>query len=126
MAKCIFIGYPDGYKAWKFYNPVNKRVIISERAEFDERYYPGLKHDWKQPRIDPALPLVVSEYQTPIQIEEETHSEDIMTQPTTASPPVSPMSPTRPATPTHNVASPPEIHMTNCEGYTDDEATTRK
>ena len=43
--KCVFIGYPDGYKGWKFYNPTSRRVIISERAEFDERYYPGLKQD---------------------------------------------------------------------------------
>ena len=38
MEKCVFIGYPDGYKGWKFYNPVTKKVIISERAEFDERH----------------------------------------------------------------------------------------
>ena len=38
MDKCIFIGYPDGYKGWKFYNPKTKKVIISERADFDERY----------------------------------------------------------------------------------------
>jgi hypothetical protein len=43
MEKCIFIGYPPGYKGWKFYNPVTKRVIISERADFDERCFPGLK-----------------------------------------------------------------------------------
>ena len=34
--KCIFIGYPDGYKGWKFYNPTTKHIIISERADFDE------------------------------------------------------------------------------------------
>ena len=31
MEKCIFIGYPSGYKGWKFYNPETKKVIISER-----------------------------------------------------------------------------------------------
>ena len=36
MEKCIFIGYPEGYKAWKFYNPLTRCVVISERAEFDE------------------------------------------------------------------------------------------
>ena len=41
MEKCIFIGYPDGYKGWKFYNPETKKVIISERADFDERYTYG-------------------------------------------------------------------------------------
>jgi hypothetical protein len=30
MEKCIFLGYPDGYKGWKFYNPTTKKVIISE------------------------------------------------------------------------------------------------
>jgi len=43
MEKCIFIGYPDGYKGWKFYNPVTKKTVISERAEFDERFFPGLR-----------------------------------------------------------------------------------
>ena len=38
MEKCIFIGYPEGMKAWKFWNPVTKKVVISERADFDERY----------------------------------------------------------------------------------------
>jgi transposase InsO family protein len=44
MEKCVFVGYPDGYKGWTFYNPTTKQTIISERAEFDERYFPGLKH----------------------------------------------------------------------------------
>ena len=38
MERCIFIGYPYGYKAWKFYCPESKKVIISERADFDERF----------------------------------------------------------------------------------------
>ena len=33
----MFIGYPDGYKGWKFYNPTTKCTIISECADFDER-----------------------------------------------------------------------------------------
>ena len=41
--KCIFVGYPTGYKGWKFYNPVTKKFVISERAIFDERSFPGLK-----------------------------------------------------------------------------------
>jgi hypothetical protein len=43
MEKCIFIGYPPDYKGWKFYNPVTKKCIISERAQFDERYFLGIK-----------------------------------------------------------------------------------
>ena len=43
MEKCVFIGYPDGYKGWMFYNFTTKQTVISECAEFDERYFPGLK-----------------------------------------------------------------------------------
>jgi hypothetical protein len=42
MQKCVFVGYPVGYKGWQFYNPVTKKFIISERAVFDERHFPGL------------------------------------------------------------------------------------
>lgn len=42
MEKCVFVGYPSGYKGWKFYNPTTRKFIISERAEFDERVFPGL------------------------------------------------------------------------------------
>ncbi len=46
MEKCIFIGYPEGYKGWKFYNPETKKVIILERADFDEQYtYSGKELD---------------------------------------------------------------------------------
>ena len=62
MEKCIFIGYPAGYKAWKFYNPVTKCVVICERAEFDERYFPGLKHTWNEPSVNPLAPLTISEH----------------------------------------------------------------
>ena len=39
MERCVFIGYPQGYKAWKFYCPESKKVIISERADFDEHFF---------------------------------------------------------------------------------------
>ena len=55
MEKCAFIGYPAGYKGWKFYNPVTKKVIISERAEFDERYFLCSKG----PRGPPTFTLVL-------------------------------------------------------------------
>jgi len=54
--KCVFIGYPDGYKGWKFYNPTTKKVIISERAEFDERYFPGLSKSSNHIPLDVLLP----------------------------------------------------------------------
>jgi hypothetical protein len=37
VEKSIFIGYPTG---WKFWNPTTQRVVISERAEFDECSFP--------------------------------------------------------------------------------------
>ncbi|KIK73382.1 hypothetical protein PAXRUDRAFT_57073, partial [Paxillus rubicundulus Ve08.2h10] len=37
--KSVFIGYPQGYKGWKFYNPTTKRTIISEHADFNECYF---------------------------------------------------------------------------------------
>src|SRR5882757_11317555 len=52
MEKCIFIGYPDGYKGWKFYNPTTKKAVIAERADFDERYFLGRKET--QPTIKPS------------------------------------------------------------------------
>jgi hypothetical protein len=34
--KCIFLGYNDQSKAYKLYNPVRKKVIISRSVEFKE------------------------------------------------------------------------------------------
>ncbi|KAG1850254.1 hypothetical protein C8R48DRAFT_778229 [Suillus tomentosus] len=31
--------YPQGYNGWEFYNPTTKKTIISEQADFDERYF---------------------------------------------------------------------------------------
>jgi transposase InsO family protein len=59
MEKCIFVGYPDGYKGWTFYNPTTKRTIISERAEFDERYFPGLKRSSLTPEPFEPLPSIM-------------------------------------------------------------------
>jgi len=39
MEKCIFLGYPDGYKGWKFYNPSTWHTIILERAELNEELF---------------------------------------------------------------------------------------
>ena len=52
--KCVFIGYPEGYKAWKFYNLSTKRTLISERADFDERHFLA------RPSTLPSPPLATS------------------------------------------------------------------
>ena len=56
MQKCVFVGYPVGYKGWQFYNPVTKKFIISERAVFDERHFPGLSSKHPNPSFT-LLPL---------------------------------------------------------------------
>ena len=58
MEKCVFIGYPIGFKGWKFFNPTTNKVVISERAEFDERFFPGLKKTPDRPSM-PSLVLKV-------------------------------------------------------------------
>ncbi|CDO78104.1 hypothetical protein BN946_scf184683.g1 [Trametes cinnabarina] len=51
--KCIFVGYPEGTKAWWFWDPTARRFIISLYAVFDEHCFPG-----NSPSIDIfGLPL---------------------------------------------------------------------
>src|ERR1700761_6678964 len=64
MLPAVFIGYPDGYKGWKFWDPVSKRTIISERAEFDEFSFPLSK----QPTIAPSTESV-SSHSLPLPLE---------------------------------------------------------
>jgi transposase InsO family protein len=51
--KCVFIGYPPEYKGWLFYNPMTKKTIISNTAEFDERVFPGLSQSSKNVPLPP-------------------------------------------------------------------------
>ena len=39
--KCVFLGYPSNYKGWVFWNPVTRKEVISNSAQFDERVFPG-------------------------------------------------------------------------------------
>ena len=41
-AKCIFIGFDDGYKGWKVYNPITRKVSISWDVIFNESSFPGM------------------------------------------------------------------------------------
>jgi hypothetical protein len=59
MEQCVFVGYPTGYKGWQFYNPSTKKFIISERAEFDERVFPGLAKYTPTSPVDLTAPDVV-------------------------------------------------------------------
>ena len=62
MEKCVFIEYSAGYKGWKFYNPTTRKLVISERADFDERYYSGLKraHSSSPPLLLSLMPSSLS------------------------------------------------------------------
>ena len=53
MEKCAFIGYPDGYKGWKFYNPTTKCTVISEHTDFDECYFLVSKRPANVPGVPP-------------------------------------------------------------------------
>src|SRR5229473_7361545 len=44
MEKCIFVEYPQGFKGWKFYNPLTRQVLILEHANFDEHFFMNQKH----------------------------------------------------------------------------------
>ena len=52
MKKCVFIGYPDRYKGWKFYDPMMKHTSISERAEFNEQHF-----IYKTPNVNNGKPM---------------------------------------------------------------------
>ena len=39
--KCVFLGYPSNFKGWLFWNPITRKEIISDSAQFDERAFPG-------------------------------------------------------------------------------------
>ena len=55
--KCVFISYPSNYKAWLFWNPVTKKEVVSNSAEFDECFFPGTSTkpiDWPVPSAAPS------------------------------------------------------------------------
>ena len=56
MEKCIFVGYPEGYKSWRFYNPQTRKFLICEQAEFNERCYPALGLKLGPQLASPNLP----------------------------------------------------------------------
>ena len=39
--KCIFLGFEDGYKGWKVYDPAKRTVFTSRDIIFDEKSFPG-------------------------------------------------------------------------------------
>ena len=104
MEKCIFIGYPSGYKGWRFYNPTSKKFIIAETAQFDERYFPGLSKSISPPSLAPIvssppqpsvihLPLPAEEMGEPLlqkRAQNRIIEVEALSQPNTPPPPIVP------------------------------------
>ena len=44
--KCIFIGYSEEFKAYKLYNPLTKRVVVSRDVVFSE------EEAWQRNNVD--------------------------------------------------------------------------
>lgn len=61
-AECVFIGYPEDHKAWKFYNPKSRKVIISRDVIWDENnflYPPKVGAPLPNPTPRPNPPQLV-------------------------------------------------------------------
>ena len=80
MERCIFIGCPDGYKGWKFYNPETDKVIICELADFDERYtYKGQVLTPKEsidPEPQPLIPGIENDALPDVKVQKSDQTGD--------------------------------------------------
>src|ERR1700754_1380097 len=57
MEKAIFVGYPSQYKGWEFFSPSTKKFMLSDRADFDERVFPGLTTVLPDPPLFPSFSI---------------------------------------------------------------------
>jgi len=53
MEKAIFVGFPVQSKGWEFFNPITKKFILSDQADFDERVFPRLRTRLPDPPLFP-------------------------------------------------------------------------
>jgi len=60
MIPCIFVGYPVDYSGWQLWDPAECKIIITENAQFDERYLPLSKLATGTPALI-GSPSVISE-----------------------------------------------------------------
>lgn len=54
MRQCIFIGFQDRQKGWKYYEPSTKKIGVTRDAIFDETSFPGLSTK-KEPIVHSLL-----------------------------------------------------------------------
>jgi hypothetical protein len=103
--KVVFIGYQDGSKAYRFYDPVTERVHVSRNAVFNE----GACWDWGRAMdtVDMHPFTVVEEYELWRQQVEGSALEPVSPEARTPAPlALSPHSPSTPSTPApHSVSN---------------------
>ena len=56
---CIFIGFSEGYKGWKVYNPETKKMSVARDVVFDETSFPGLSTKTQPSPI--VMPVTLSD-----------------------------------------------------------------
>ena len=63
--KAIFVGYPSQHKGWEFYNPLTKRCVLSDGADFDENTFPGIIRNLPDPSTLTSARLPAPSNSTP-------------------------------------------------------------
>ncbi|KAJ7693006.1 hypothetical protein B0H17DRAFT_933462, partial [Mycena rosella] len=116
--KCVFLGYPQEYPEWLFWHPQTKKTIISDRADFDEQYFPGntfkILDTMPLPQPVPSVYTPADDDDTSDQGEEQhvgdpsTHLDD------PPSPTPRPQSPFASSSPLSSPPSTPQSQRTKC------------
>ena len=71
--KCIFIGYKDGLKGYKLWNPVTRKVVYNRDVVFRE-VKDVIKHE-VQPKEPEKIEFELKEEQLESTVEEESEDE---------------------------------------------------
>ncbi|PNY16822.1 retrovirus-related Pol polyprotein from transposon TNT 1-94 [Trifolium pratense] len=53
--RCIFVGYPQGQKGWKVYNPKTQKFFVSRDVVFYENILPYVVHEKELPIESPSV-----------------------------------------------------------------------
>eukprot|EP00253_Pinus_taeda_P012956 PITA_12956 len=75
--KCIFVGYKDGLKGYKLWNPVTRKVVYSQDVVFKEVKY-VIKHE-VQPKEPVRIEFELKEEESNFGVEEESEYEEPQT-----------------------------------------------
>ena len=72
--KCIFIGYKDGLKGYKLWNPVTRKVVCNQDVVLREVKY-VIKHEF-QPKEPEKIEFELKEYESDSTAEEDLEEEE--------------------------------------------------